>query len=58
MSELPLGRRSLQIGPTLFFSFDEPKIGAVFSNAAGRWEVVGITPSPEDGGYLFTVEPK
>jgi hypothetical protein len=47
-----------QIGPSLYFQTTQPAVGDRFRTVDGREvEVLDITPDPEDGGWLFTVEP-
>lgn len=46
-----------QIGPTLYFQTTQPYVGERIRTHDGEAEIVDVTPSPEDGGWLFTVEP-
>jgi hypothetical protein len=50
--------RRVQIGPTLWFQLTEPRVGDWIRTHDGERKIVEVTASPEDGGWLFTVESK
>lgn len=52
---LPVGK--VWIGPTLFWSIDEPRVGSGFAHQGARYVVEEVTPDPADGGFLLIVRP-
>lgn len=48
--------KTKQIGPSLFWTPNEPKAGATFSTGAADYTILEVTPDPESGGFLFTVQ--
>jgi len=48
--------RLRQIGPTLFWMLEAPRVGEQFRTRFGRWAVLSVEHSPQDGGFLVVVE--
>jgi len=52
----PMSAARLQVGPTLYWQATEPTIGQQIQTSDGRARIVSTEASPEDNGWLFTVE--
>jgi hypothetical protein len=46
----------VQLGATLYFQTTEPTVGQRIQTRDGEAIIQTVTESPQDGGWLFTVE--